>query len=100
MNPDSTVEVGGYWTRTNDVEIDLVGADRSPVAKRVGYLGSVKWHETAAIARKDFSALAALAQRVPGVTEETPLIGVSRARGEPGPWSAVYSAEDLVEAWR
>lgn len=24
--------VGGYWTRGNDVEIDLVGADRQPVA--------------------------------------------------------------------
>lgn len=99
-DPDSTVEVGGFWTRSNDVEIDLVGADRSPIAKRIGYLGSVKWHETAPLARKDFSALAAVASRVPGATEETPLIGVSRARSELGPWSAVYSAEDLVEAWR
>jgi AAA+ ATPase superfamily predicted ATPase len=99
-DPDSTVEVGGFWTRTNDVEIDLVGADRSPIAKRIGYLGSVKWHETAPLARKDFTALAAVAGRVPGATEETPLIGVSRARSELGPWSAVYSAEDLVEAWR
>lgn len=100
VNPDWAVEVGGYWTRTNDVEIDLVGADRSPIAKHIGYLGSVKWHETAPIARKDFTALAAVAGRVPGATEETPFIGVSRARSEPGPWSAVYSAEDLVEAWR
>lgn len=99
-NPDWAVEVGGYWTRTNDVEIDLVGADRGPVAKRVGYLGSVKWHETAPITRKDFTALAGVAGRVPGVTEETPFVGVSRVRGEPGPWSAVYSAEDLVDAWR
>jgi AAA+ ATPase superfamily predicted ATPase len=97
---DAAVEVGGYWTRTNDVEIDLVGADRSPIAKRIGYLGSVKWHETAPLARKDFTALAAVAGRVPGATDETPLIGVSRARSELGPWSAVYSAEDLVEAWR
>lgn len=94
------MEVGGYWTRTNDVEIDLVGADRGPIAGRIGYLGSVKWHETAPIARKDFTALAAVANRVPGATEETPFIGVSRARSELGPWSAVYSAEDLVDAWR
>jgi AAA+ ATPase superfamily predicted ATPase len=99
-DPDSTVEVGGFWTRTNDVEIDLVGADRRPIAKRIGYLGSVKWHDTAPLARKDFTALAAVADRVPGATDETPLIGVSRARSELGPWSAVYSAEDLVAAWR
>jgi uncharacterized protein len=99
-DPDGAVEVGGFWTRTNDVEIDLVGADRGPIAKRIGYLGSVKWHETAPLARKDFTALAAVAGRVPGSGAETPLIGVSRAHSELGPWSAVYSAEDLVEAWR
>lgn len=99
-DPDAAVEVGGFWTRSNDVEIDLVGADRAPIAKRIGYLGSVKWHETAPLAKKDFAALAAVAARVPGVSEETPLIGVSRARSELGPWSAVYSAEDLVDAWR
>lgn len=99
-DPDRAVEVGGFWTRSNDVEIDLVGADRGPVAKHVGYLGSIKWHETARLARKDFTALAAAATRVPGASAETPLIGVCRARSELGPWSAVYSAEDLVNAWR
>ena len=37
--------IGGYWTRSNDVEIDLVGADRQPVAKQLLFLGSVKWLE-------------------------------------------------------
>ncbi|THV40166.1 ATP-binding protein [Glycomyces buryatensis] len=97
---DATVEVGGYWTRSNDVEIDLVGTDRRPIAKRIGYLGSVKWHESVRLARKDFTALAAVVARVPGATEETPLIGVSRVRSEAGPWTTVYSAEDLVDAWR
>jgi uncharacterized protein len=27
--PPGTAVIGGYWTRTNDPEIDLVGADRS-----------------------------------------------------------------------
>jgi hypothetical protein len=26
--------IGGYWTRSNDVEIDIVGADREPIASR------------------------------------------------------------------
>jgi hypothetical protein len=38
--------IGGYWTRGNDVEIDIVGADRGPVAKRLLFLGSIKWLET------------------------------------------------------
>jgi hypothetical protein len=38
--PVGTQVVGGYWTRTNDPEIDLVGADREPVARRItGGLG-------------------------------------------------------------
>ncbi|MGW3656322.1 hypothetical protein ACWD6R_11715 [Streptomyces sp. NPDC005151] len=27
--PENTHAIGGYWTRANDSEIDLVGADRS-----------------------------------------------------------------------
>ncbi|MDH6222919.1 YD repeat-containing protein [Streptomyces pseudovenezuelae] len=34
--------MGGYWTRGTDIEIDLVGADRGPVAKRLLFLGSIK----------------------------------------------------------
>ncbi|GGV04090.1 hypothetical protein GCM10010495_14700 [Kitasatospora herbaricolor] len=37
--------VGGCWTRSNDVEIDLVDADRQPVAKRLLLLGSIAWLE-------------------------------------------------------
>jgi hypothetical protein len=38
--------IGGYWTRSNDVEIDIVGADRGPVAKQLLFLGSVKgWRQ-------------------------------------------------------
>jgi hypothetical protein len=35
--------IGGYWPRSNDVEIDIVGADREPVAKQSLFLGSVEW---------------------------------------------------------
>ncbi|CAG7602945.1 hypothetical protein SBRY_10575 [Actinacidiphila bryophytorum] len=34
--------VGGYWTRTNDVEIDIVGADRAPIAKELLFVGSIE----------------------------------------------------------
>ena len=34
MLPEGTEAVGGYWTRTNDPEIDLVGADAPPSPRR------------------------------------------------------------------
>ena len=49
--------ISGYWTRGNDVEIDLVGADRQPVAKRLLFLGSVKWLENSAFDSHDLAAL-------------------------------------------
>jgi hypothetical protein len=35
--------IGAYWTRTNDVEIDIVGADRGPIARTLLFVGSIKW---------------------------------------------------------
>lgn len=43
--------VGGYWTRTNGVEIDIVGADRAPIAKELLFLGSVGWLEQSPVDR-------------------------------------------------
>lgn len=34
--------VGGCWNRTNDVEIDIVGADRAPIANELLFVGSIK----------------------------------------------------------
>ena len=35
--------VGGWWNHAFDPEIDLIGADRAPVARKLWYAGSVKW---------------------------------------------------------
>src|SRR5690606_26304070 len=35
--------VGGWWNRAFDPDIDLIGADRAPVAGRVFFAGSIKW---------------------------------------------------------
>ena len=40
--PEATA-VGGWWNRAFSPEIDLVGADRAPVAREICYVGSVKW---------------------------------------------------------
>ncbi|MFF9059924.1 ATP-binding protein [Streptomyces sp. NPDC014882] len=90
--------IGGYWTRSNDVEIDLVGADRQPVAKRLLFLGSVKWLENSAFDGHD---LAALHKHRAAVTEDpVPLIAVSRAGVGCTGLQAAYGPEELLTAWR
>ncbi|MEV6795212.1 DUF234 domain-containing protein [Streptomyces sp. NPDC051320] len=90
--------VGAYWTRSNDVEIDLVGADREPVAKRLLFLGSVKWLETSAFDAHD---LAALCKHRSALTDEpVPLVAVSRNGVNCTGLQAGYGPEDLIEAWR
>ncbi len=53
--PAGTQTIGGYWTRTNDPEIDIVGADRSPIAKRVTAVGSIKWLENKPFDQRDLA---------------------------------------------
>jgi hypothetical protein len=42
MLPEGTRVIGGYWTHTSDPEIDIVGADREPIAKQITMVGSIK----------------------------------------------------------
>jgi len=71
--------VGGYWTRMNTPEVDLVGADRGPVAKRVTFAGSIKWLDNQAFTSADLTALAGKVGEIPGAGSETPLVVVSRS---------------------
>ncbi|MFT3873098.1 MAG: DUF234 domain-containing protein [Nocardioides sp.] len=71
--------VGGYWTRTNNPEIDVVVGDRAPVAKRVIALGSIKWLENAPFDQRDLGALQAHRLQLPGAGVDTPLIAIARS---------------------
>lgn len=71
--------VGAYWTRTNDPEIDLVLADRAPVAKRILAVGSIKWRENAPFDGNDLARLHMHRGQLPGAQTDTPLIAVSRS---------------------
>jgi AAA+ ATPase superfamily predicted ATPase len=73
------VAVGGWWNRAFDPEIDLIGADRAPVATMLWYAGSVKWLDHP-FGSRDLAALQRGAAQVPGFDpEEAALIGVSCA---------------------
>jgi hypothetical protein len=74
--PEATA-VGGWWNRAFDPEIDLIGGDRTPVATKLWYAGSVKWLDHP-FDRRDLAELERGAVQVPGFDPgETALVGVS-----------------------
>ena len=98
--------IGGYWTRTNVPQIDLVGvADAGPSTVR--FVGSIKWRDNDRFGRPDTNALLKMAfpspaggGGVPGVTAETPLVGVSRSGFITDHGLALaLRPEDLMAAW-
>jgi len=90
--------VGGYWTRTNEVEIDLVGADRSPVATSLLFVGSIKWHDRTAFDRHDEATL--MRQRAQLTGDPVPLVAVSRSGIDSPAVDARYGPGDLIRAWQ
>jgi hypothetical protein len=97
--PAGTGAIGGYWTRTDDPEIDIVGTDREPVGRTVTLLGSVVWREDRPFERGDLDALIVRRSRMPGAAPGTPLLAVSRSGAATAEVSLV-APEDLVAAWR
>lgn len=89
--------VGGYWTRTNDVEIDIVGADREPVAKELRFVGSVKWLEGSPFDRHDLASLHRHRAALTG--EPVQVVAVSRSGVDCTGLDAVYGPDDLLAAW-
>lgn len=98
--PPDTAVVGGYWTRTNDPEIDIVGADREPVARRVTVVGSVKWLEQRPFDAHDLARLLSHRSRLPGADDATPLLAVSRAGAAAGLDVPLIGPDDLVGAYQ
>ncbi len=94
-----TSVVGGYWTRTGSVEVDLVGVDRWPGASRVSVVGSIKWRDRSPFDQRDLADLVAHQGEVPGGRDAT-LIAVSRSGCTAQGIAAVYDPDDLVSAWR
>ena len=96
-----TGAVGGWWNRQNKPEIDLVGADRRPVASQVHFVGSVKWYENKPFTSRDYDDLTHDATAVPGATPGTPLVAVSRTGFADGlPLAAQWGPDDLLHAWQ
>jgi AAA+ ATPase superfamily predicted ATPase len=103
--PWSGVEVvGGWWNRRFDPEIDLIGADRAPVAGHLHFAGSVKWLGTA-FDRHDLTALRRGAGQVPGFTGgDAALVAVALSGLapdlDPRDLALVWGPDDVLAAWR
>ena len=96
-----TGAVGGWWNRQGNPEIDLVGTDRYPRPAQVHFAGSIKWYESKPFGVHDYNVLAEAAPVVPGASQETPLVAVSRSGFvDDLPLAANWGPDDIVRAWR
>ncbi len=91
--------VGGFWTRTNDPEIDVIGADGGPTASRIVYAGSIKWLDRQPLGERDIATLRAGLVQVPGASADTPIVAVARAGVKATGIAAALGPEDLLAAW-
>jgi hypothetical protein len=99
---DDTRVIGGYWTRSNDPQIDIVGADREPVARRITCVGSITWLERRPFGHHDLAELISHRSRLPGADDHTPMVAVSRsgASGRGADAIQVLTPDDLLTAYR
>lgn len=93
-----TRHVGGYWTRSNDVEIDIVGSEKAPVAEELGFLGSIKWLDNDKFDHRDLNALQSHRRALTG--ELIPLVGVSRNGFDCEGLDGKFGPEDLIKGWQ
>jgi AAA+ ATPase superfamily predicted ATPase len=90
--------VGAYWTRSGKPEIDVVIADRAPIAERLIALGSIKWRDGEKFGEQDYGELLVRRTQITGTDERTSLFAVSRS-GASVPGLRIYSPEELLDSW-
>jgi hypothetical protein len=100
---NSVTAVGGWWNRQFDPELDLVGADRAPVAERILFVGSIKWLASP-FDHCDLAELNRCALEVPEFAwGRTGLVVASRSGATDDVRDAVdvvWGPGDVVGAWR
>lgn len=97
--PD-TEAVGGWWNRRNNPEIDIIGANREPVATSIFFAGSIKWHDARLFDQHDLADLVRGMGSVPGADDATPLVAVSRSGVAEGVPVRPVSPANLLAGWR
>lgn len=90
--------VGGYWTRKNVPEVDLVGVPKER-PKRVSFIGSIKWRNDSPFDGGDLHALRLVAPAVPGTDANTLLLAVARSRIDAKGVDVGLLPADILAAW-
>jgi hypothetical protein len=95
--------VGGWWNRRFDPEIDLVGADRAPVAGKIFFAGSVKWL-TSPFDGHDLDAARRAVTLLPGYDPATTglvvaALGGLDASADRQSVDLLWTPRDVIESW-
>ncbi|MGH3389089.1 MAG: AAA family ATPase [Actinomadura sp.] len=96
--------VGGWWNRRFDPEVDLVGADRAPVAGKIFFAGSIKWLASPFDAH-DLAAMRRTVTQVPGYDPAVTGTVVCSLSGL-GPdidqrsIDLLWTPQNVIQAWR
>ncbi|MDB1087099.1 DUF234 domain-containing protein [Streptomyces sp. ACA25] len=96
--------VGGWWNRQFSPEIDLIGADCSPVAHRLFVAGSIKWLASP-FDQHDLSALRHSTTPLPGYDPGATGLIVASLSGTDAHLDAtaislIWGPTDIVAAWQ
>jgi AAA+ ATPase superfamily predicted ATPase len=91
--------VGAFWNRDHSVEVDLVGGRGGATSEQIDFVGSIKWRERGEFGRGDLSSLIRHRALVPGATDDTLLVGVSRAGFGVDGLDVRLTPEDIVGAF-
>ncbi|HSK95579.1 MAG TPA: ATP-binding protein [Euzebyales bacterium] len=92
--------LGSWWTRTHDVEVDIVGVDDADHPRRVAVLGTMRWRDRRPLTRSDLAELHDRRIRVPGADDTTRFVAVSQTGETAAGFDAVFDADDLLAAYR
>jgi len=91
--------VGAFWNRDGSVEVDLVGGRDRATSEQIDFVGSIKWRDRAELDRSDLSRLIQHRALIPGATDETLLVGVSRSGFSVDGLDIRLSPEDILAAF-
>ncbi len=90
--------VGSFWNRDGTVEVDLVGGRGQSTSEQIDFVGSIKWRDRGELDRGDLSRLIQHRALIPGASDETLLVGVSRNGFAVEGLDVRLGPEDIVEA--
>jgi len=91
----SIEQVLPWWTRDGQYEVDVVGV----TTKATALLGTIKWRNNGGVTARDMADLATAAALIPHAGRAQ-LAAVCRQGNLPDGADLLFTAQDIVDAWR